>query len=209
MSFKSDLISTLKDGKYFIKDGNDEIIGYLAPVSEDDLNNPLVIEKITSWRVKYLNSFLSVFEPTVESTYEWLKNTLIPNPNRVLFKIFTPDNRFVGHIGAIKCDEYIEYDYFIRGEKVDKDNFSLITAKRFLRWISETTGIRIIKGNVRSDNTSALNFHLRTGFKINKKLPLIKNFTNGMNYNLVVSETEKFPDLYLIEIITESEDLIL
>lgn len=211
MDLKDILLPDLKNNKYEIRDKNNILIAYLSMITEEDLDDHAVIEKITIWREKYLECFLSKFQPTIQRTHNWLRNILIPDHNRVLFKILTVEGRFVGHIGAIKRDDYIEYDYYIKGEKVEIKDFSLTLAKRFLFWICESTGINVIKGNVRSDNKNAMDFHLRTGFKINRKLPLCKKFKTQFEYNLIVSvdNTDIEPDLFLNEILLHKEDIKL
>lgn len=211
MHLKEILKYQLPDNFYPVRDKNNKIIASLSLITGKDLEDLSVIEKITLWRDKYRNCFLSEFTPTFERTSAWMKNILLPDQDRALFKIFTAEGTFVGHIGAILHNDFIEYDYFIKGEKVEIPDFSLTLARRFLMWICEITGRDVIKGNVRSDNKAAMDFHLRTGFKVNRKLPLIKKYSSTDEFCLVVAEeSQSVQDvLFLNEIIMKKEDIIL
>ncbi len=209
VNLKDILVSDIKDQLYEVRDKNEVAIAYLSMITEEDLEDDVIVGKITSWREKYINCFLSNFQPTVQRTYIWMKDILIPDNNRVLFKILTIENRFVGHVGAIKRNSFIEYDYYIKGENVDVQDFSLIVAKRFLYWVCERTGINIVKGNVRSDNKRAMDFHLRTGFRINRQFPVYKKYSSGHEYSLVICDNNHNPepDLFLNEILLLKEDI--
>jgi hypothetical protein len=190
-----------------IRDPNENVIAYLHLLTEKDLSDRDVITKIACWRKRYAESFMTVFESTDERTYTWLKNDLLPSKNRVLFKIYTTENHFVGHVGAIIHDDYVEYDYYIKGEKVEIKDFSLIIAKRFLFWICDLVSLNTIKGRVRSSNTKGLDFHLRTGFTIGKRIPLRKVIISDKEYKLIVDESVKDPEFHLVEIIASKDTM--
>jgi hypothetical protein len=190
-----------------VRDQNENVIAYLRLITEKDLADRDLITKITCWRKTYAESFMSVFEPTNEGTYAWLKDHLLPSKNRVLFKICTTENHFVGHVGAIIYDDYVEYDYYIKGEKVDIKDFSLIIAKRFLFWICDVVSLNTIKGNVRSNNTKGLDFHLRTGFTIGRRIPLRKVLVSDKEYKLIIDESIKNPEFHLVEIIASKDTM--
>jgi hypothetical protein len=196
-----------KNDQLIVKDQNQHVIAYLHLLTEKDLSERDIITKITCWRNIYADSFMSVFEATVERTYTWLKNDLLPSKNRVLFKIYTTENHFVGHVGAIIHDDYVEYDYYIKGEKVEIKDFALIIAKRFLFWICDLVSLDTIKGRVRSSNTKGLDFHLRTGFTIGKRIPLRKVIISDKEYKLIVDESIENPEFHLVEIIASKDTM--
>jgi RimJ/RimL family protein N-acetyltransferase len=208
-NFKEELLKSIDNKRFEVKDNNGELIAFLSIIKEDDINDNFLIEKMTLWRRKYLNCFLSIFEPSNKRTHDWIKYTLLPNSNRVLFKIYTKDSQLVGHIGAIFCGSFIEYDYFIKGEKVDIKDFAVTIARRFLYWICEITAVDKIIGRVRSDNSPTIDFHLRTGFKINKKIPLKRNQQHKDEYNYIIDESLKEPEIYLIEILMLKNEINL
>jgi len=209
MGFREDLLNSIDNKGFEVKDKNNNIIAYLVMINESDLDDTFLLEKMTLWRKQYINCFLSFFEPSVKRTHDWIKFSLLKNESRVLFKILTADSKLVGHIGAIYNKDFIEYDYYIKGEKVDIKDFAIIIAKRFLFWICNTTSVDKILGNVRSDNLPTIDFHLRTGFKINKKIPLKINHINSNEYNYQIDEFIEKPDLFLVEIKMHKKDIIL
>jgi hypothetical protein len=196
-----------KNEQLVVRDPNGNIIAYLHLITEKDLSDRDIITKLTCWRNKHADRFTTVFEAKDERTYTWLKNDLLPSKNRLLFKIYTTGNHFVGHVGAIIYDDYVEYDYYIRGEKVDIKDFSLIIGKRFLFWICNVVSLDTIRAKVRSDNAKILDFVTRMGFTIGKRFPLRKVFISDKEYKLIVDESIKNPELYLVEIAASKDTM--
>lgn len=133
---------------------------------------------------------------------------MIQNENRLLFKIFTIKNILVGNIGAIYHGDYIEYDYYIIGCKVEIKHFALTIAKKFLYWLCEIESIDYVLGRVRSDNSHALDFHARTGFSIIKKIPLKKQILDNNEVRFEEQTDSRNPDLFLIQIRATKSDLL-
>jgi hypothetical protein len=200
MSFRDKIIRNLTNMRLPIKNLDGEIIAYLELIGEKDLDNFELIDKITRWRASFKECFLTEFEPTFQRTKSWLEKAIVLNPNRLLFKIFRTNDVLVGHIGAIFRETFVEYDYFILGIKVEIRNFALIVAQTFLLWILDVVNVGYILGNVRSDNLHAINFHLRTGFRIHQKVPMerIEMPNNEINFKETNDEGNCF--LHLIEI---------
>ena len=209
MDFKAKLQESLKGGYLSIRDGSNKEIAFLSILSEDDLNNTEFIIKSTEWRKRFAGCFLTVFEPNPERTRSWMEKSLLPDPDRVLCKIYTTDMNLAGHVGAINHGSYIEYDYFIRGVKVDIRNFSLIVGTRFLQWVCEVSGIDMIRAVVRSDNQKIIDFVGRMGFRFGAKHPLGKKYLDRDEYALIVDESLTGAELYLIDIDITAGELAL
>ena len=207
MEFKSKLIQNLNNEFLLIRDANNNVIAYLSIVNEDDLNDNEFIIKSTEWRKKFANCFLSVFDATPDRTKKWMERSLIPSMDRVLFKIFTTDHRLVGHVGAINHGNYVEYDYFIKGEKVDIKDFSLIVGKRFLKWVCDVSGVDLVRAIVRSDNMRIIDFVKRTGFRLGARFPLQRKYVNQNEYILEIDKNLVDPEVYLIEIEMNAEEI--
>jgi len=207
MTFKEKIIKALSSLKLDIVSAENEKIAYLELITEKDIHNKKLIEKITHWRGKHKSCFLSEFIPTYKRTQKWLDNAIIQNENRLLFKIFTNENLLVGHIGAIYKENYIEYDNYILGSKIEIKDFALIIAQMFLLWLIEIEKVDYILGNVRSDNHHAMNFHLRTGFKIHKKTPLKKIVISDTEFKFETDTNLINSDIKMIEIRAYKTDL--
>ena len=207
MDFKSKLIESLSEEYLRIKDVGNIDIALLSIVTENDLDDYDFIRRMTEWRERFANCFFTVFRPTPERTRKWMETSLLPNPDRVMCKIFTTDMRLVGHIGAISHGSYVEYDYFIRGEKVGIKDFSLVVSARFLKWVSEVSGLKSIKGFTRSDNQRLINLALKEGFRLGKKHPLKRRYITPDEYALEIDESLTNPEVYMVEIETTAGDL--
>jgi len=207
MEFKSKFIQSLNNEYFFIRDSNNKEIAYLSIVTDKDLDDLEFIQKITDWRKRFANCFFTVFEPKPERTRAWMERSLLPNPDRVLCKIFTTDMNLVGHVGIINHDSFVEYDYFIKGEKVDIKDFSLIVGIRFLKWVCEVSGINVIRAFVRSDNQKIIDFVQRTGFRLGERHPLKRNYLDPDEYTLEVDEDIINPEVYMIEIEMNADEL--
>jgi hypothetical protein len=207
MTFRDKVIRSLDSLRLTITNDQGKEIAYLELVSRDDLNNEELIEKVTLWRELNKTCFLTEFVPTIERTKTWLEKSIVDNPERILFKIFTLDNILVGHIGAIFRGTYIEYDYYILGIKVDIKHFAITIARFFLLWLLEIENVSYVLGNVRSDNVHAMDFHIRTGFRVNRQVPLarIESQDNEVAFKEVTNESDA--SLYLVEIRATKSDL--
>ena len=207
MTFKEKIQNSTHDNEIVIYDSNDIVICHLSLITSDDLNDKYLITKMTEWRKQFQHCFLTVFEPTYERTKTWLEKRLCTDENRVLFKIYSIDRKLIGHIGAINYNSYIEYDYYIKGERVAIKDFAQIVAKRFLFWICDVSSVEDIFGRVRSDNNHTIEFHQRTGFQVVGRKPLKKHFTNNVEYDYYVDEELENADLFLLEIHMKQSDI--
>ena len=207
MDFKSKLKADLSEGYLKIKDNGNNDIALLSIVSENDLDDYDFIRRMTEWRERFATCFFTVFKPTTERTRKWMETSLLPNPDRVMCKIFTTDMRLVGHIGAISHGSYVEYDYFIRGEKVGIKDFSLVVSARFLKWVTEVSGLKSIKGFTMSDNQRLINLVVKEGFRLGKKHPLKRRYISPDEYALEIDESLTDPEVYMIEIEASAGDL--
>lgn len=209
MNFKEIIVSKLINNQLDIFNHSGNKIAILDLILEQDLENAELINKITQWRNEYKTCFLTEFKPTNERTKNWLKNAVIGNPNRLLFKILSLEGELIGHIGAIRRDHYIEYDYYILGKKIPLKDFAITIARRMLLWLLEIEPKMFILGNVRSDNIHALDFHKRTGFNIYREVPLKRNILKNNEIEFTpIRNNEMPPDIFLVEIRANKTDFI-
>jgi len=207
MTFRDKVIGSLNSLRLIITNDQGREIAYLELISRDDLNNKELIEKVTLWRELNKTCFLTEFVPTIERTKNWLERSIVDNPERILFKIFTLDNILVGHIGAIFRGTYIEYDYYILGVKVEIKNFAITIARFFLLWLFGIESVSYILGNVRSDNVHAMDFHIRTGFRVNRQVPLARFESQNNEVTFKEVRNDSDASLYLVEIRATKADL--
>lgn len=98
-----------------IKGETDEEIGRLEPIC-NFLATPELASKLSSWRLRTIETFPNRFEVTDESTQRWLKEQVIANSNRILFLIKDRFGVPAGHIGLhFYADlELVELDAVMR-----------------------------------------------------------------------------------------------
>ncbi|MBU2488764.1 MAG: hypothetical protein KKA60_05175 [Proteobacteria bacterium] len=105
-----------QDLKIKIVDPEKKGLGHLLPVTEAMVQDDEILAKMTKWRNMATKSFLTQFigpEPRIQA---WLKNTVIPDPARMLFLIHT-GTRLVGQHGFLDLSgNSAELDNLIRGE---------------------------------------------------------------------------------------------
>ena len=90
----------------------------LIPVNSVTIRQYDPVEKMTNWRNKYCQWFLTQFNATSERTQKWLDRVVIPQSDRILFLI-TVDGDVVGHIGLCHITEKtIELDNAINTSPV-------------------------------------------------------------------------------------------
>ena len=207
MNFKSKLIGSLNNQPLIVNDSGGRTIAFLVPVTDKDIENEELINKITDWRRRYSQSFFSVFEPSYERTAQWLNNTLLPDNNRVLFKIQTVDNRCVGHVGLVNHLRDIELDYIVRGEEIRIKDFMLLIVIRLLKWSSEISGKEFLSIKVRSDNKRMITFCRRLGFNESNREPMQKVIVNDNEYHMVSAESSEMAELFAIRYELNSTDL--
>lgn len=208
MGFQSYIRNLLKGNNIAIMDETNSIIGYLEMLSKSDIDNIDLIEKFTFWRRKYMQCFLTWFEPTNERTARWLRDVILKDEDRIFFKIIYTNNELIGHVGAVYEKKYIEYDNLIRGGEVENKGYAYYVAKTFMRWLFSVSDVEYILGNCISSNKKALRFHERTGFKIHRKVPLRKIIEKNSEVRWVKDDHCVISDVYHYEIRLYRKDFI-
>jgi hypothetical protein len=94
---KPKLLRELHSNYLDVLDNNLQVVGYLFPFSQLDLNDSFKISKLTLWRNENVNTYPTRFLATPESTSIWLQKLVIENPTRLLFWIIDLNQNLVGH----------------------------------------------------------------------------------------------------------------
>lgn len=199
MSFHAQLRQALGNMKIAVLDDRDRVIGYLQLLSHSDPDDSELVSKFTEWRAKYRNVFLTVFEPTEDSTRTWLRKQVLSDPHKVFFKMLSADGRLVGHLAAIHHGTEVEYDNLIRGEPVDEPHFTYYAEIAFMELLFEHAGVEVIMGKVLSDNDKVLRLHERTGFRVRKTTPVTRVEADG-GFKWVEDPGQTQPEHNLVEI---------
>jgi hypothetical protein len=154
----------------------------LRPVAtQQNLVNPNDVRLLTTWRNKYVSSFLTEFTATPERTENWLTNIVGPDDGRILFMVDDLNGRTFGYMGIAFInwdDKYVEADAVVRGDSAPPGTMSS-ALKTLLAWSNIHLGLEQIHVRVRSDN-SALEFYRKVGFVEQKRVPLGRSTQGAM-----------------------------
>ena len=111
-------------------------IGVLRPIDESLSKLPEVIEKLTRWRRRFMQYFLTQFPASEVRTAAWLEKAVVPGDDRILFLICDDGGRLVGNLGV--CDikpHEAEVDNVIRGEKGGGPRLIFFAGIAMLSWL--------------------------------------------------------------------------
>jgi len=142
------------------------IIAILRPiVTKYDFLNCNDVNKLTTWRNRFVHSFLTEFVSTENQTAKWLVDIVDKNDNKILFMIDDLQGNTFGYMGLDFIDwnnSYCEVDAIVRGKDNNKGTMS-ISLLTMINWTKCQLGLYNIGVRVRSDN-KALNFYQKIGF---------------------------------------------
>ncbi len=157
---------------------NEKIIAYLRPITADYLNTiPNIVEFMTRWRIENPTLATGTFTVTYERTQKWLENIVVNNDNRIIFLVQNFNSEYLGHIGFAAFDENnesAEIDSVLRGAKNIIPGLMERCMEAMIPWGYDVLKLKHIHLEVFFDNTHAVNFYKRCGFKEDKLIPLVE-----------------------------------
>ena len=148
--------------------------GYLAPVCELHAEDQPTIALLTAIRAG-VTTFPSQFAVTPERTRKWLRTLLLDVPDRLLFFVLNRAGHIVGHAGFTHCDNdagRMEVDNVVRAKADIEPGLMSAALQRLCEWAEETFKPREIYLRVLEDNTHAIRFYERLGFRGYERQPL-------------------------------------
>ena len=150
-----------------ILDNNFNLVGYLSPFSQLDLNDPTKISKLSVWRNENVNVYPTRFLASPESTSNWFQKLVLENPNRLLFWIIDLSQNLVGHVGITKNSEVdfeYELDNVIRGN-VSTPGIMSFSIKRLEEWVETEFSAEHLHLKVMESNKHAIEFYKKMGYE--------------------------------------------
>jgi len=175
--------------------------GYLLCVSELHADDDKAIAMLAKWRREAI-TFRDSFKPTFDSTKRWLRKLVLDVPDRILFFVLDRYGNAVGHLGfahAINDQGLMEVDNVIRGVKGVEPGIMSLSTQALLRWAVQAISPQGFHLNTLDDNTHAVEFYIRLGFKISEKQPLRSIEKDGESKLVPQSEDDKNPpDNYIV-----------
>ncbi|QGY00715.1 GNAT family N-acetyltransferase [Methylobacterium mesophilicum SR1.6/6] len=174
-----------------------ERIGELCLITRDIASEHDTVAMLCKWRSNHRDRFLTVFNPTLDSTKRYLQTIYLPDNTRVLFLLKEYD-RFVGNFGLAHISgESAELDNVIRSEDVKHKSFMQHAQLALIGWASESMSIKKFYLHVLSENVKAIRHYERVGFGAVSSTPLRRqNFDDG--YKLIPDPEASRSDLALL-----------
>jgi|ERR1035437_9077580 perosamine synthetase len=185
--FKSNIIAIFNNYKCKIRSDefklipiNDKsnLIGFLKPVTfHYKLIFPGYISIFSQWRRENSIGFANIFEISNQRTEFWLDNILLNREDRILFVICSLKGEPLGHLGFssfIFEEKSCEIDNVVRGVKIGYEGIMSNALISLIFWGKNVLKLDNIYLRVLSDNTHAIRFYERNGFKKQFDIPLYK-----------------------------------
>jgi RimJ/RimL family protein N-acetyltransferase len=188
--YQERLVAELKDGArpefpHPIAAVDRSVIGSLEPITHKLAADPRVIEALFRWRRAHMDSFLTVFTPSLEKTRQYLASFSLPDPARVLFLLRDAQGRLVGHVGLCNISENAaEIDNVVRGEQAPCPAFMTSALATLLRWAFSDLRIPLAYLQVLSRNERALKAYEKVGLTEVSRTPTIRQDIPG-GYKLI------------------------
>jgi len=169
----SKAVSQLKKNNINVTNRENHVIALLKPITLDSLMGiEALANEMTIWRNKAMPFFKTGFVATTERTINWLKNSVIPAENKILYLIYV-DETLIGHFGLCNItEESAELDNAIRGEKGGSSDLFDCIENAILKTAFETLKVKSVYGRLFSNNFMAMSLHKRLGFIENQRSPL-------------------------------------
>jgi len=180
-----------------IMDAQGNRIGCLSPLTVSSLGDKTLIEAMTRWRNHSARFFLTQFDATPERTRQWLENTVLSDPSRLLFTINSA-SKLIGHYGFKDLSSMsAEVDSLLRGESGGHPQLIYFAEIALVGWLFSTFEINNLYGYVLAENWQALELHARVGFENAELIPLTKETSVAETiYRLGLPGNESSDSLY-------------
>jgi perosamine synthetase len=145
----------------------------LVPFTSLDSRSEKTVELLSEWREKHLYAYPTRSKISHEGTKLWFQNSVLDNPQRVLFWIMDSGLNRLGHIGVVfqPDQDLLEIDNVLRG--VNKYPRLMSEALRVIESIVEFEfSMSSVTLRVLESNDHARRFYLKNGYTVTDKVEL-------------------------------------
>jgi len=198
--------------KLFINIINDEkkVIGLLRPLVVKDLQNDHIIGKLTDWRSRHMEKFLTQFTATPERTRGWMRNVLFKNKGQMLFLIYVGET-VVGHYGFkdLTADDVL-LDNAMRGEQGGDARLLVYAGKAIVQWLFTVANVKKIRAEVLANNIPSIMMTTQIGFGNRTRHPIVTSIVNSeTHWDLGVQDEDSPEDSYCFKYFISNTELNL
>jgi hypothetical protein len=149
-----------------VRDPAGAIVGSLTPINTASLDDLPLMESITRWRIENAAAFATRFAATADRTRAWLRDTVLPADDRVLFLV-RHGGRPIGHMGFrdLTVDTF-QGDNLVRGERGGGPFFMRHAGWAFQAWAMQCFRVRQCWIKILARNAGAIDFNTSLGFTL-------------------------------------------
>ncbi|MBB4287991.1 RimJ/RimL family protein N-acetyltransferase [Rhizobium leguminosarum] len=174
-----------------IRDDTGRHVGDLQCIDRSMLDEPGLIDDLTTWRSQSMPFFLTQFSAVEERTRRWLETISLPAADRILFVICDPDGNRFGNFGICNIQPgSADFDNVIRGRASGIRNLMFHCGRALLEWMFSGLGVETAELHVFSHNEKAIGLYKRLGFAPAESLPLRRTEEEGMVKYSIVDRSE-------------------
>lgn len=162
------------------------------------------VNRLTEWRNRNVQAFLTEFVATADRTTRWLLETVGPNEGKIIFMVDALEGHTCGFMGLDFIDwkdRSGEVDAVVSGGSSPRGLMKL-ALRALISWATHQLALDRIGVRVRSDN-SALKFYQKVGFREVERVPL-KRVSREDCVLWMEDKHVKTPDLYLVHLLYDN-----
>ena len=185
--------------------------GFLVPVCELHADDDVTITMMSNWRRRHFDAYPTQFPVTEAGTKSWLRAKVLEVPDRMLFLVLDKMGRPVGHMGFASCDNdagEMEADNIVRGEDSAPKGIMSAAMEAMFDWAHKIIGYERIFLRVFSDNTHAVTFYRRLGFRDDTQIALRKTVKGDVTAFSPIEAGDNAPaDRFFLRMVLEQKPL--
>jgi Acetyltransferase (GNAT) domain len=153
--------------------------GVLRPVTVAHLDDQEIVQRLTDWRNRSMEKFLSQFVATPERTRNWMRNVLLKMQGQMLFLVCVND-QVVGHYGFKNLTfSEVLLDNALRGERVGHPKLFVWAGQTLVQWLFREAAVQRVYAYVLADNAASIMMNKQIGFGGWQRYPLAKRVREG------------------------------
>lgn len=153
--------------------------GVLRPVTVAQLDDYEIVQRLTDWRNRSMEKFLSQFVATPERTRSWMRNVLLKMQGQMLFLVCVND-QVVGHYGFKNLtSSEVLLDNALRGERVGHPKLFVWAGQILVQWLFREAAVQRVYAYVLADNAASIMMNKQIGFGGWRRHPLVKCVREG------------------------------
>ena len=148
-------------------------IGLLKPLVVKNIQDDVIIGKLTDWRNRHMERFLTQFIATPERTRDWMRNVLFKNKGQMLFLIDVGGTA-VGHYGFkdLTTDDVL-LDNAMRGEQGEDAKLLVHAGRALVNWLLTVASVKKVRAEVLTNNIPAIMMNTLIGFGNRTRHPIV------------------------------------